>query len=122
MRCERRHENNTASFRHDRKELLHKKEGGANVDGEQLIEVLGGGILDGRRFRDPCIDDKDVQAISDNAAGLPGKLAGAVRGGKVGRYSISSTTGLAYLCDDTVGFLRAAAVVHENLGAGGGER
>jgi len=60
--------------------------------------------LDGRRFQDPCIGDKDVQAISDNAAGLPGKLAGAVRGGKIRRYGIRSATGFAYLCDNTVGF------------------
>src|SRR6201981_622647 len=79
-------------------------------------------FLDGRSFRDPCIGDKDVQAISDDAAGLPGKLAGAIRGGKVHRYGIRSATALAYLCDDAVGFLRAAAVMQENLGAGGSER
>ena len=53
--------------------------------------------------------------------GLPGKLAGAVRGGKVRRDGIRSTTGFAYLCDNTVGFARPAAVMHENLGAGLGE-
>ena len=94
----------------------------ADVDCEELIEILDRRFLDGRRFRDPCIGDKDVQAISDDAAGLPGKLAGAVRGGEVRRYGIRSATGFAYLCDNTVGFLRAAAVVHENLGAGRGER
>src|SRR6202023_1665883 len=47
---------------------------------------------------------------------------GAVRGGKIRRYGIRSATGFAYLCHDTVGFLRASAVVHENLAAGGGER
>ena len=55
---------------------------------EELIEILDGHFLDGRSFRDPCIGDKDVQAISDNAAGLPGKLAGAVRGGKIRRLSL----------------------------------
>src|SRR6476620_825436 len=73
-------------------------------------------------FRDPCIGDKDVQAISDDGACLPGKLAGAVRGGEVHRYGIRSATAFAYLCDNSVGFLRAAAVVDENLGAGGSER
>src|SRR5712672_3856326 len=118
-RCERREENDAASLRQDRKELLHKKERRADVDREELIEILHRRFLDGRHFQDPCISDKDVQAISDNAAGLPGKLAGAVRGGKIRRYGIRSTTGFAYLCDNTVGFLRAAAVMHENLGAGG---
>src|SRR6478735_3010264 len=68
----------------------------------ELIEIFDGHFLDGRSFRDPCIGDKDVQAISDDAAGLPGKLVGAIRGGKVHRYGISSTTALAYLCDDTI--------------------
>src|SRR5205807_2507493 len=70
----------------------------------------------------PCIGDQDIQAISDNAAGLSGKLAGAVRGGEVRRYGIRSATGFAYLRDDTVGFIRAPAIVHENLRAGRGER
>jgi hypothetical protein len=71
---------------------------------------------------EPRIGDQNVEAISDNAAGLPGKLVSAIRGGKVRGYVIRSATGFAYLCHDTVGFLRAAAVMHENLGAGGGER
>jgi hypothetical protein len=80
------------------------------------------GFLDGRRFRDPCIGDKDVQTISDDTAGLPGALAGAVGGGKVRRDGIRAASGLAYLCDNTVGLLPAAAVMYENLGAGRGER
>src|SRR5207245_2485481 len=79
-------------------------------------------FLDGRSFRDPCIGDKDVQAIPDDAAGLPGKLAGAVRGGEVRRYGIRAATGFVYLRDNTVGFLGAAAVMHENLGTGRSER
>src|SRR5713101_8390172 len=79
-------------------------------------------LLDGGHFQDPCIGDKDVQAISDNAAGLPGKLAGAVRGGEVGRCGIRPATGFANLCDNIFGFLRSPAVMHENLGAGGSER
>src|SRR5713101_9442256 len=86
------------------------------------VKLLDRRFLDGGHFQDPCIGDKDVQAISDNATGLPGKLAGAVRGGKVRRYGIRSAAGFAYLCDNTAGFIRAAAVVHENLGTGRGER
>ena len=98
------------------------KNGARTLTANSLVEILDRRFLDGRRFQDPCIGDKDVQAISDNAAGLPGKLAGAVRSGKIRRNGICSATGFAYLCDNTVRFLRAAAVMHENLGAGGGER
>jgi hypothetical protein len=38
------------------------------------------------------------------------------------RYGVRSPTAFAYLCDNSVGFLRAAAVVDENLGTGGSER
>jgi len=44
----------------------------------------------------PCIGDK-VSSDLRNAAGLPGKLAGAVRGGKIRRYGIRSTTVLVSL-------------------------
>ena len=121
-RPQRRQKNDAATLRQDRKQLLHKKERCADVDCEQPVEILDRCFLDGRRFQDPGISDKDVEAISDNAADLPGKLAGAVRGGKVRRYGIRSAAGFGYLCDNIVGFLRAAAVMHENLGAGGGKR
>jgi hypothetical protein len=99
---ERREENDAASLRHDRQQLLHKKKRCADVDCEELIEILDRRFLDRRRFRDACIGHKDVQAISDNAAGLPGKLVGAVRGGKIRRYGIRSATGFANLRDHTV--------------------
>src|SRR3977135_2452990 len=73
-------------------------------------------------FKTPALVNKDCQAFPDKAAALPGRLAGAVRGGKIRRYGIRSATGFAYLCDNTVGLLRAAAVMHEDLGAGLGER
>ena len=43
-------------------------------------------------------------------------------GGEVHRYGVRSPTAFAYLCDNSVGVLRAAAVVDENLGTGGSER
>jgi hypothetical protein len=106
-RRQRRQENDGASLRHDRKQLLYEKERRADVDCEELIEILDRRFLDGRRFRDARIGDQDVQAISDNVAGLPGKLAGAVRGGEVRRYGIRAATGFAYLRDNAVGFMRA---------------
>src|SRR6266404_1622413 len=119
---EGRDENYAAALAEHGKQLLHQEIRRADVDCEELIEILDRRFLDGRRFRDPCIGDKDVQPISDDAAGLRGKLAGAVRGGKVRRYGIRAATGFAYLCDNTIGFIRAAAVVHENLGTRRGER
>ena len=115
-------ENHAAALAEYGKQLLHQEIRRADVDREELIEILDRRFLDGRGFRDPCIGDKDVQAISDDAAGLLGELAGAIRGGKVHRYGIRSATGLAYLCDNTVGFIRGRAVMHENLGAGRSER
>src|SRR5258705_6605381 len=102
--------------------MLHKKERCADIDCEQPVEILDRRFLDARRFQDPCIGDKDIEAISDNTPDLPRKLAGAVRGGKVRRYGIRSAAGFGDLCDNIVGFLRAAAVMHENLGASGGKR
>ena len=122
VRPERRDKNNAAAVAEDGKQLLHQEIRRADIDREELIEILDGHFLDGRRFRDPCIGDKDVQAISDDAAGLPGKLAGAIRGGKVHRYGIRSATAFAYLCDNTLGFLRAAAVMHKHLGTSSGKR
>src|ERR1700751_1610677 len=55
---ERCDQNDTASFRQDRKQLLNEKEGGADVDGEQPIEILNGGFFDGGGFRTPRISDR----------------------------------------------------------------
>src|SRR4030088_3638321 len=119
---EGRDENHAAALAEYGKQLLHQEIRRADIDREELIEILDGHFLDGRSFRYPCIGDKDVQTISDDAAGLPGKLAGAVRGGEVHRYAICSATAFAYLFDNAVGFLRAGTVMHENLGTGCGER
>src|SRR6266571_3202947 len=121
VRPEGRDENYAAALAEDGKQLLHQEIRRADVDCEELIEILDRRFLDGGRFRNSCIGDKDVQAISDNAAGLPGKLAGAVRGGEVHRYGLRSAAGFAYLCDNTAGFIRAAAVVNEHLSARPGE-
>ena len=93
MRGERREENDAASFRHDRKELLHKEERCPDVDCKQPVEILDSRFFDGRCFRDPRIGDQNVEAISDNAAGLPGKLVSAICGGKVRGYGIRAATG-----------------------------
>ena len=73
-------------------------------------------------FRDPCIGDQNVETIADNAAGLLGKLVRAVRGSEICRYGVRTTTRLFYVSHDTLGFIRAAAVMHKNLSAGRTER
>jgi hypothetical protein len=118
---ERRDENDTASFRQDRKQLLDEKEGGANVDGEQLIEILDGGFLDGCGFRDPGIGNENVEAIADDVAGEFRQLVRLICRRQIGRDCVTAAASFAYLGDDTVGFSRATAVMDENLRTGGGE-
>ena len=52
-RPQRRKENDAATLRQDRKQLLDQKEGSANVDGEQLIEILNGRLFDRRGLSRP---------------------------------------------------------------------
>jgi hypothetical protein len=120
VRAAGRDENHAAALAEYGKQLLNQEIWRADIDRKELIEILDR-LVRWSQLSKSCIGDKDVQAISNDAAGLRGKLAGAVRGSKVRRYDIRSATALAYLCDNTVGFLRAAAIVHENLGAGGNE-
>ena len=118
---ERRDDNDTASFRQDRKQLLDEKEGGANVDGEQSIEILNGSIFDGGGFRDPRISDKNIEAIADDVAREFGKLVRPIGSLQIGRDCVAAAAGFAYLGDDSVGFSRATAVMHQDLRTGGGE-
>ena len=110
MRPEGRDEDDAAAVAKYGKQLLHQEIRRADIDRKELIEILDRDFLDGRSFRDSGIGDKDVQAIADDAARLPGKLTGAVRGGEVYRYGIRAATGFAYLRDNAVGFIRAAAI------------
>ena len=101
--------------------MLDEKEGGANVDGEQLIEILNGGIFDGGGFRDARIGDKDIEAIADDVAGEFRKLVRPVSRRQIGRDCVTAAASFAYLGDDTVGFSRATAVMHQNLRTGRSE-
>jgi hypothetical protein len=114
-RPQRRKKNDAATPRQNRKRLLDQKEGSANVDGEQLIEILNGGIFDGGRFRDPRISGKDIEAIADDIAGEFRKLVRPIGRRQIGRHRVSAAATLVYLGDDTIGFIRATAVVHQNL-------
>jgi hypothetical protein len=118
---ERPDENDTASFRQDRKQLLDEKEGSANVDGEHPIEILNGGIFDGGVFRDPRISDKDIEAIADDVARELGKLVRPICSLQIGRDCVAAAASFAYLADDTVGFIGASTVMHQDLRVSGGE-
>ena len=118
---ERRDENDTASFRQDRKQLLDEKEGGANVDGEQPIEILNGGIFDGGGFRDPSIGDKDIEAIADDVAREFRELVRPVGLSRSAATASPRPPALRISRDDTVGFIGATAVMHQDLRTGGGE-
>src|SRR6478736_3036772 len=100
---ERRDENDAASFRQDREQLLDEKEGRANVDGEQPVEVLNGGVFDGGGFRDPSISDKDIEAIADDIAGEFRKLVRTISRRQIGRHYVTTAASFAYLGHDTVG-------------------
>jgi hypothetical protein len=101
---------------------LDEKEGGANVDGEQPIEIFNGGIFDGGGFRDSGISDKDIEAIADDVAREFGKLVRPIGSLQIGRDCVAAAAGFAYLADDFVGFIGATAVMHQDLSAGSGER
>jgi hypothetical protein len=58
--------------------LLDEKEGGADVDGEQPVEILNGGIFDGGGFRDARTGDKDIEPIADDVAREFGKLVRSI--------------------------------------------
>src|SRR6266853_1059416 len=105
VRRERRDENDAASFRHDREELLHEKEGRPDIDCEALVEIFDRSFLDGCCSRDPCIGNQNVEAIADDAAGLLGKPVCAVSGGEICRYGVRTTTRLLYVGDNTIGFI-----------------
>jgi hypothetical protein len=94
---------------------------GANIDGEQPIELLNGGIFDGSGFRDPSISDKNIEAIADDIAGEFRKLVRPISRRQIGRDYVTAAASFADLGDDTIGFSRATAVMDENLRTGGGE-
>ena len=80
--------------------MLHKKEGGANIDGEKPIEVLNGGIFDRGGFRDPRVGDKNIEAIADDVAGEFRKLVRPIGRRQIGRDCITATASFAYLGDE----------------------
>ena len=108
-------------FDQNRQQLLHQKEGRTYIDGEQLIEILNGGIFDGGGFRHARVSDKDIEPIADDIAGQFRKLVRPVSRRQIGPDRVTATASFAYLTDDAVGFTGAAAVMHQNLRTGRSE-
>jgi hypothetical protein len=121
-RSERRQEHDGAAAAEHRQQLLEEKIRGADVDGEEIIEVLDRDVLEPRRVGNPRVRHDDVEPVADQAAHLRGKPVGAVRGGEVGGDSIGAPAGRANLADDRLGFIGVATVVDDDARAGGGKR
>jgi hypothetical protein len=60
-----------------------REEGRPDIDGEEFAKVFDRRSLDGRCFRDPCIRDKDVEAIAHDGADLLGEPVWTVRCGEI---------------------------------------
>ena len=67
------------------------------------------------------IGDKDIEAIADDIAGEFRKLMRPVSRRQIGRDRVTAAASFAYLGDDTIGFSRATAVMHQNLRTGRSE-
>jgi hypothetical protein len=74
---------------------LHQEEGGANVDGEEVVEILDCGVVDRHG-----IGDKDVEPSPDDAAHLFRQFVRTVRCREVGRHRLGAAAGVTDLLDD----------------------
>ncbi len=117
VRRERGQEDDAGAAAEDRQELLHQEEGCADIDGEEIVEILDRGVLDRRRLGDAGIGDQHVEAVTDDGADLLCKLMSAVRSREVGGNRVGAAARLADLGDDRFGFRRAAAVMDQHLSA-----
>jgi hypothetical protein len=102
----------------DGKKLLHEEEGCADIDGEEVVEILDRILLDRCGLGCACIGDEDIQAIAHDGANLFGELVRPVRCCQIGGDSDGAAAGLADFRNDGFSLLRTAAVMHEHLGAG----
>ncbi len=60
---ERRGEDHAEAFAQDRQQLLDEEIGRTHVHGEQRVEVLDRGLLNGRCLGDTRIGDEDVEPL-----------------------------------------------------------
>ena len=114
-------EDDVAALAQGRQQLLHQEERRADVDGEEVVEVLDRGVLDARRLRDAGIGDQDVEPVADDGADPFGQQVRTIRLPQVGADLLGAAAGLADFGDDGVGLLLAVAVVDQHLGAGLGQ-
>jgi hypothetical protein len=104
----------------DRQKLLHEKEGRADIDGEEVVEILYRILLDRCGLRCACIGDEDIQAIAHDGANLFGELVRPVRRCQIRGDYVAAAAGLADFRNDDFSLLCTASVVHEHLGTGPG--
>ena len=57
-----------AAFAQRWQQLLHQEERCAHVDGEEPVEVLDGGVLDGRGLGDAGVGHQHVEPATDDGA------------------------------------------------------
>ena len=99
-----------------------RKNGARTLTAKSSVEILDRRVLDRRCLRDAGVGDKDIEPIADDVARPLRQLVRPVRRREIGADGVGAAAGLANLRDDGFGFLRAAAVMDENLRAGLGER
>ena len=73
-------------------------------------------------FEMPALATMDVEPIANQVANLRRKSVRAVGGGEIGGERVGSATSRADLVDHGLRFIRVAAVMHDDAGAGGGKR
>jgi hypothetical protein len=92
-----------------------RKYGARTLNGEKPVKVFDRGVLDRRGFGHSSIENKDIQAIADDAANPLGKRMRAVRSGEIGGNHVGATAGAANFRDDCLGLFRTATVVNNDL-------
>ncbi len=113
-----RKQHDAAALAHGRQQLLHEKVRGADVHGEQVVEVLDCRVLDRRRLADAGVGDEDVEAPADDRPHLASQFMRAVRLAQVRRDLLGAAARFADLGDDRGRLLFAAAVVNQDLRTG----
>ena len=93
----------TLSLAADRQQLLHQKERRADIDGEQRVEILDRGVLDGGGFGDAGIGDKNVEPVAHDVRTCSASLCGPSGAARSAADGLSAAAGLADLGDDGVG-------------------
>ena len=117
VRGQRGEQDDAAALTQNRQQLLHEEERRPDVDGEQLVELLDGGVFDRRRSRGAGVGDEDVEPVADDLANLGCQAMRRIRGREVGPDSIGLAVGGADQPHDLLGLGGGAAVMNDHPGA-----